>query len=165
MPTPTFSDTIPPERLSATLKAVRKARNLKAKDVAAAMLMASRSYERFEAGEGEFSFAKVRRFAEVTRSDPFGILFAVLINSPGFAVSSAANRLTPLFLLTLEEFDSDEGEGIALLDGTTILRAFSDAFRTLAAEIARRKIVEPPDETPSDPSPPSPAVDDNPEDP
>lgn len=142
MPTPSFSDAIHPERLSATLKAVRKARNLKAMAVAAAMPMALRSYERFEAGEGDFNFTKVRRFAEVTRSDPFGILFAVLINSPGFAVSSAANRLTPLFLLTLEEFDRDVGEDIALLDGTTILRVFSDAFKVLAVEIARRSTIE-----------------------
>lgn len=128
------------------------------------MPMASRSYERFEAGEGEFNFGKVRRFAEVTRSDPLGILFAVLINSPGFAVSTAGNKLNPLFLLTLEEFDQDVGEDIALLDGTTILQVFNQAFRTLAAEIRRRQTIEPPRAVGSADLPPAQDSDEDPND-
>ena len=107
------------------------------------------SYERFEAGEGRFDFARVRRFAEIVGVEPFAILFSVLIGSPRFAVRAGYNMLSPLMLLALEEFDADAGDGIASLDGATILRVFGEAFATLREEISRRPGALDGPETPS----------------
>ena len=149
MPSTTFNDAVHPRRLAAALKALRHARGLKAMEVAQAMEMAPRSYERFEAGEGRFDFARVRRFAEIVGVEPFAILFSVLIGSPRFAVRAGHNMLSPLMLLALEEFDADAGDGIASLDGATILRVFGEAFATLREEISRRPGALDGPETPS----------------
>ncbi len=138
MSLPRFHDTAHQACLSATLKAVRRARAMKAKDVAMAMGLPPRSYERFEAGGGHFDFEKVRHFATVTSSDPFAILAAVLTGSPGLAVESADNKLSALMILALEEFYRDAGDTIRLLDSAAILTAFSRTFRDLGRLAATR---------------------------
>lgn len=60
--------------LSSSLRLIRSHRRMRAADVAQGMNMALRSYEHFESGAGRINIERIHRFAEVTDSDPHGIL-------------------------------------------------------------------------------------------
>jgi hypothetical protein len=107
-------------------------------DVARAMGLPLRSYERFEAGAGRMDWSRILAFAEATRSDPLAIFIAVLGGIPNLAVHCADNKLPSLWQLALEEFHAGTDDGVRALDAAFILEVFEDAFRTLAAEARRR---------------------------
>ena len=62
--------------LAAALRAVRRARGMRATDVALAMGLPLRTYQHFEEGAGPFDLERIRQFADATDSDPFASLVA-----------------------------------------------------------------------------------------
>ncbi|MFC5345528.1 helix-turn-helix domain-containing protein [Brevundimonas staleyi] len=128
-----------PSRLSATLKAVRRARGLRPPEVAQAMGLPLRSYERFEAGAGRMDWGRLQAFAQATRSDPLALFLAVVSGSPTLAVRCADHKLVSLWQMALEEFHATAGEGVKTLDAAFILDVFTGAFESLAEEIKRRQ--------------------------
>lgn len=114
--------------LSAILKSLRRRRDMKSSEVAAAMGMPQRSYEFFEAGQGRFDMDRLHRFAEAVDADPYAILFALEIGSAKFAVRCADNKAATVFLIALQDFDAHVGDDLLRLDPHTLMAAFTRAF-------------------------------------
>ncbi|MGH7021276.1 MAG: hypothetical protein ACREEY_15455 [Brevundimonas sp.] len=107
-------------------------------DVAEAMGMRPRTYELFEAGKGKVHHERIHRFARVTDSDPYAIFTAMALGSPEFALRAADNKLVEILVVALHALDEDMGDGIAELDGRTIINTVTRAFKELALQAVRR---------------------------
>lgn len=125
--------------LSSSLRLIRAHRRLRTVEIAEAMNMAPRSYEHFEAGAGRINIERIHRFAEVTDSDPHGILAALALGSPAFALRCADNKLATILAVALQEFDEEMGDAIADLDGLTLINAFTKALKDLAAQAVKKE--------------------------
>lgn len=117
---------------SAALKGVRKLRSLSAQDVASGLNMPLRTYEHFEAGHGRLNLDYVHRFATFTRSDFYGLLHAIAIGSPEFAVRTADNKFMTTFTIFLQAYDRKMGDRIRDLDARSLIAAFGEMFDALA---------------------------------
>lgn len=117
---------------SAVLKSVRRARGLSTHEVAAALHMPLRTYEHFEAGQGRLNLDYLHRFSEATGSDFYGLLHAIAIGSPEFAVRSADNKFMTTFTIFLQAYDRKMGDRIRDLDARSLIAAFGEMFDALA---------------------------------
>lgn len=117
---------------SAILKRVRKRSGLSAQEVANGLNMPLRTYEHFEAGHGRLNLDYLHRFAEVTRSDFYGLLHAIAIGSPEFAVRTADNKFMTTFTIFLQAYDRRMGDRIRDLDARALIAAFGEMFDALA---------------------------------
>lgn len=118
--------------LSEALKRVRRHRGLTKVEVARGMNMPIRTYNRFEAGETRLNLDYIHRFAQVTRSDPQGLLMSIAIGSPEHAVRVANNQLATVLTVGLKDFDTVVGDDIGNLDSRTIVAAVIRMFEELA---------------------------------
>lgn len=123
---------------SAVLKAVRKVRALSTTEVATGMRIAHRTYEHFEAGKGRLNLDYLYRFSEVTQSDFYGLMHAIAIGSPEFAVRTADNKFMTSFTVLLQAYDRRMGDRIRDLDARALIAAFGEMFDNLAAESEQR---------------------------
>jgi transcriptional regulator with XRE-family HTH domain len=128
------------EILASAVRLIRKCRQLKTIEVAERMNLALRSYEHFEAGGGRINLERIHRFAQATTSDPHGILTALAIGSPEFAVRTIDNKLMSICMVLLQDFDETLADAVASLDSRDIVNAFSRALRDLADEAQRRDL-------------------------
>lgn len=129
--------------LTLALKAVRRRRNKTAAEVAAAMNMKFRTYERFETGRERLHMVdRVHAFAEALSADPYGILLGVDVGSPELAARTADNKLPMILLLWLQDLDADLGDDLVQLDSETITTALDETMRRLS-EIARQRAAGP----------------------
>jgi transcriptional regulator with XRE-family HTH domain len=126
---------------SAAVKAVRRLRGLSAQDAAAALNLPLRTYEHFEAGHGRLNLDYLHRFSEATDSDFYGLLHAIAIGSPEFAVRTADNKFMTAFTIFLQAYDRQMGDRIRDLDARALIAAFGEMFEALA-EIGERRADE-----------------------
>jgi len=91
-----------------------------------------RTYEHFEAGHGKLNLDYLHRFSEVTRCDYYGLLHAIAIGSPEFAVRSADNQFMTTFTIFLQAYDRKMGDRICDLDARALIEAFGELFDNLA---------------------------------
>jgi transcriptional regulator with XRE-family HTH domain len=139
--------------LARILRAVRNFRRRLLVDVARELNIKKRTYEHFEGGFGPLNVERVHAFAELLRVDPYGVLAALEICSPEFAVRTAENKLMTMFYLQLQEFDERTGDAITLLDAYALLDAFREMFAKLEVEarkreeLVSRKLPGPPDDS------------------
>lgn len=117
--------------LPRTLKLIRRARGLSTADVAQRMGMALRTYEQFESGTRRVSFDRIKLFAEVTDSDPYGIIFGVMFRLVDFGVASSETKLAMIMMMVLEDFANERRDQIAFLDPATIVTTFQHALKQL----------------------------------
>ena len=120
------------------LRAIRVARGLTTTETASRMQLDRRNYANFEAGKGRLNLERILRFAEVTDSDPWAILAAVLMGSPGLARDAADNKLVLAFLILLAEFVGQLGEGVRDIETADAVSAFREAFRSLETSAISR---------------------------
>lgn len=113
-----------------------------AAQVARAMGMPLRSFERFEAGEGRLNIDYVHRFAAATDSDPHAIVMAVAIGSPELARRCADNKLITILTIAAQRFDAVLGDRIATLDARSVIMAVCAMFDELADHAADQKTLE-----------------------
>lgn len=125
-------------RLATALRAIRVARGLTTTETASRMRLDRRNYANFEAGKGRLNLERVIRFAEVTDSDPWAILAAVLMGSPGLARDAADNKLVLVFHILLAEFAGQVGERVRDIETADAVSAFQEAFRGLEAAAVSR---------------------------
>lgn len=118
---------------AAALKAARRHRRMSTKTVAAGMRIAHRTYEHFEAGHGRLNLDYLHRFSVVTQTDFYGLLHALAIGSPEFAVRSADNQFMTTFTVLLQAYDRRMGDRIRDLDARALIAAFGEMFDRLAA--------------------------------
>lgn len=128
------------ELLSIALRSIRKTRRLTASEVAAAMGMALRTYERFEAGQDRIDLERVMRFAEATDSDPFAIIASVWLKTPEFAVQTADNKPMVVMMLALRNFHDDIGDDITLIEPRVFWGGFRRLFQDLTEHVRKRDL-------------------------
>jgi transcriptional regulator with XRE-family HTH domain len=127
--------------LARTLRALRRLRRWRLADVAMALGLRKRTYEHFEGGFGPLNVDRIHAVSELLKVDPYGVLAALEICSPDFALRTADNKLMTLFYLQLQEFDERTGDAIPLLDAYALLDAFREMFAKLEAEAKRRQAI------------------------
>lgn len=125
--------------LSAALRMIRRRRGLRAADVARAMNMPLRTYQHFEAGQSPFDLGRIRKFAEVTDSDPHGIVAAVMLRIPDLAVRTMDNKLVSVVMTSTRRFDERVGDGISKLEVGRLIATFRRAFGDLETELSDRE--------------------------
>lgn len=123
---------------SAVLKGVRKMRGLSTQELAAALNMPLRTYEHFEAGQGRLNLDYLYRFSVATESDFYGLLHAIAIGSPEFALRTADNKFMTTFTILLQAYDRQMGDRIRDLDARSLIAAFGEMFDALAEVGGRR---------------------------
>jgi transcriptional regulator with XRE-family HTH domain len=121
--------------LSQTLKAIRKFRGMTPKETARAMHMASRTYQRFEAGDTRVNLDYIHRFAAATRSDPQAILDAIAIGSPVYALRACDNQMSTILTVGVKNFNDRMGDRIQAYDSRTIAEAVIRMFEDLAGAL------------------------------
>lgn len=119
--------------LSEALKLVRRHRGLTAPQVASAMRMALRTYERFEAGGSRLNVDYIHRFAVATNSDPYAIIMAVAIGSPELARRCADNKLITTLTIGAQRLDHLIGDRMQFLEARAIIVAVCAMFDQLVA--------------------------------
>jgi transcriptional regulator with XRE-family HTH domain len=115
-------------------RAVRRARNMTAQQVATAMNLPLRTYEYFEAGAGRVNLDYVHRFAVATNCDPWSLLLGPPLGSTEFARQTADSKLMLIFLIALGEFVRTMGDRLLTLDPRALIEAFTETFRKLEEE-------------------------------
>lgn len=126
--------------LSKALREIREDRRLRIADMARLMGMSASAYDRFEAGNTRLDIDDLLRFAEVTDSDPFGILAGVLLKAPEFGVRTADNKLMAIFMLALRDFHAELRDDIALIEPRLLVGAFRRVFEDLREQVRSRDL-------------------------
>lgn len=121
--------------LSSVLKALRLHRRMTVLQVAERMGLEKRTYERFEAGEGELKVERIFSFARATDTDPYALLASVKLGSADFALACADNKLALLFLAHARDLFQREGDDVRLLQPQPIVEVLGSACAGLQAEL------------------------------
>lgn len=127
-----------PERdlvLSAILKALRAHCGMTSMQIADAMAMDLRSYQRFEAGEGYLKVERIFRFAAVTDSDPYALLASFRLGTPELAVACADNKFVMLLMEHVRELYDRKGQDVRWLQPHAVVEILEAAFSRLGEEV------------------------------
>ncbi|MFN7106858.1 MAG: helix-turn-helix domain-containing protein [Brevundimonas sp.] len=124
--------------LSQAIKAIRRLKRLSAREVAGRMNMSVRTYQHFEAGRNKPNLEYIHRFCEVTQSDPFALLGALMIGSPHFARRTAENKLMTILMIGLQDYDQAMGDRILDQDPRTLILAVEAMFERLIQDADAR---------------------------
>jgi len=124
-------------RVAAAMRKIRTNRRLRASDVARAMDISPRTYDRLEAGLGPMDYERMVRFARATSSDPVALLVAPL-TGPEFPARCADNKLMMIAMLAIGELAEELGEDLPYLETRTLINAFSRLTKDLAEHFAKR---------------------------
>ncbi|WP_156378517.1 MULTISPECIES: helix-turn-helix transcriptional regulator [unclassified Phenylobacterium] len=126
--------------LAAALRSVRRARGMRAGEVALAMGLPLRTYQHFEEGSGPFDLERVRLFADATDSDPFAIVASIWLRSPEFAVRSIDSKPMVVMMLALSPFHEEMGEDLALIEPRVWWGGFRRLFQDLGEHVRKRDL-------------------------
>ncbi|PVM91755.1 XRE family transcriptional regulator [Caulobacter radicis] len=124
--------------ISRTLKLVREVTRLSAPKIANAMGMARRTYYSFEAGKGEFSFARIWRFAEATGADPMAIIYAVIYGEPEIAVRSMENQGASIGAASFKRFNDRVGDRMTNIASSIWIEALKRPYDCLEEHLEKR---------------------------
>lgn len=127
--------------MAATLKGLRRLRNVRSPEMAARLHLSLRAYENFENGRGRLNVERIVRVATLLKADPYAILTALEIESPEFAQRTANNKLISILMLAIRDFDSKAQDAIVGLDPLFLMKAFSSFFDQLAEHAAEQQDV------------------------
>lgn len=128
------------EVLSRILKDIRRLRGQTAQETASRMNMSLRTYERFEAGGTRLNQDYLHRFARATDSDANGILLAIVVRAPDFAIDGAENQLATVLTSGMSRFVRTQGSAIALLSARDVLEITGEMFDALARKIQEARL-------------------------
>lgn len=127
--------------ISATLKGLRRLRNVRSPDMAGRLHMSVRAYENFENGRGRLNLERLLKAATLLQADPYATLTALDMGSPDFARRCADNKLMSILMLALRDFDAKAQDAIVGLDPLFLMKAFSAFFDQLAEHAAEQQDV------------------------
>jgi len=102
------------------------------------MGLPTRTYQHFESGRTYLDLERLIAFAEATDSDACGILAAVLMGSPMFAVRSMDNKLMSVLLGGAQRLNERLGDDLSRLEVGRLIAAVRKVFDELEAELAAR---------------------------
>ncbi|OHC95332.1 MAG: hypothetical protein A2792_04185 [Sphingomonadales bacterium RIFCSPHIGHO2_01_FULL_65_20] len=100
-------------------------------EVASAMNMALRTYERFESGATRLNLDHIHRFAAATNSDPYALILSVVIGSSELARRCADNKMATILTVAIQRFDQAIQDRLMDLDARTLITAITGMFDTL----------------------------------
>lgn len=124
--------------LAAAVRGIRLARGLRTSEVAAAMDMNLRSYQRFERGETPFDLDDIKAFANVTDSDPFAIVASLWMEEPDFAIRAIDTKPLVIFALALRSFQEEVRDDIAMIEPRVWWGGFRRLFQDLTEHLRKR---------------------------
>lgn len=116
------------------LKAIRRRRGLRAAEVARAMGLPLRTFQRFESGETGLDLDRIQQFADAVNADGWAIVLAIDMGSVDFALRCLDNKAASVLLVALQRFNTKAGPAIERLDPRTIITVFTKAFEELTAK-------------------------------
>lgn len=122
-----------PSPLASALRALRRARGLKAGQVARAMGLPLRTYRHFEAGDGQATPERLRDFARVTESDYAALLLCAGGLEAAVALACADNKALTVAIGAVEDLHADLSTALSSLTAADLLAAFDAARRRLQA--------------------------------
>jgi len=137
---------LPPTPLANALRAIRRARGLRAGDVANAMGLPLRTYRHFEAGCGHAPPERLRAFARVTDCDYAALLLGAGGLEPALALACADNKALTIAIGAVEDLHGDLSTALSTLTGADLVAAFDTARRRLragAVEKSRARLRQP----------------------
>ncbi|QYE33121.1 helix-turn-helix domain-containing protein (plasmid) [Polymorphobacter sp. PAMC 29334] len=126
--------------LSAAMRAIRSKRRMRASEVARAMALPLRTYERFEAGHGPLTFERIASFAKATNSDPVALIAVLPLGRPEFATWCADNKLMTIMMMVVDELADELGPDIGYLETGALIATFTRATRELVEHFRKRDI-------------------------
>lgn len=126
------------EILAAIIRAVRAESGLNPKTVADRMGMKHRSYYNFEAGTRALNLLELWRFAEVTNSDPVGILMALARKDPEIALRCMENKAASILIASFLGFSDKVGDRLTIFPPSVLIEAFKRAFDSLEEYLVKR---------------------------
>ncbi|TAJ65963.1 XRE family transcriptional regulator, partial [Brevundimonas sp.] len=100
-------------------------------EVASAMNMALRTYERFESGATRLNLDHIHRFAAATNSDPYALILSVVIGSSELARRCADNKMATILTVAIQRFDRTIQDRLLDLDARTLIAAVTGMFDAL----------------------------------
>ena len=124
--------------LAQVVRSIRKQRRMKPSEVARAMGLPLRTYEHFERGTGRMSYARIRRFALATDSDPIAIVATLPLGSAEFALNSADNKLMTIAMAALSDLNEELGPDVTFLGTAALVSAFDKLCKDLIEHVRRR---------------------------
>lgn len=125
--------------LTTALRAIRRRRGMRARDVALTMGLPLRTYQYFESGRSQLDWDRIKAFAIATDSDPHGILTAVTIGSPEFAVRCMDNKLASVMVAAARRFDARLGDRLSSFEVGRLIAAFRKLFDELETDLVARE--------------------------
>jgi transcriptional regulator with XRE-family HTH domain len=126
--------------LSAALRSIRRRRGLTVRQIAKAMNVGPRTYERFEAAaRDEVRLDRIFDFASVTDSDPLALVAEMLLGSAQLSLHGAENKIMLIHAMALKRFNTEAGEDLASLDVATLIVAYSKLYEDLAEQLRVRR--------------------------
>jgi len=128
-----------PSPVAEAMRAIRKARRMRASEVARAMGMPPRTYENLEEGYGRLTYERMVAFAEATDSDPIAIMAVQATGDPSFALRCADNKLMSIMMIAVMELNDDLGADMTYLDARTLVGGFTRLTRDLAQHVRKRE--------------------------
>ncbi|MBP7649224.1 MAG: helix-turn-helix transcriptional regulator [Phenylobacterium sp.] len=126
--------------LGAALRGIRKARGLRTSQVADAIGLPLRTYQRLEEGSGPFELDRIKLFADFTDSDPFAIVASIWLQSPEFAVRAIDTKPLVVFTLALREFHEDLEDDIRLIEPRVWWGGFRRLFQDMTEHVRKRDL-------------------------
>lgn len=123
------------------IQTLREGRGLRRSDVAEAMGLHPRTYDRFEDGQGSFEPDRIFRFAEVTQSDPFCIIIALLIGQPDFAWRCADNKVGMITIAMLQHLNEELGDDLTFIDSTQMIAIANRTVVDLKDYLLKRDMI------------------------
>ena len=124
--------------LTDSMRAIRKRRDISAREVAALMGMPLRTYQQFEAGRGPLTHERIFAFADAANCDPFALILGVILERPNLALECADTKFCTIMMITLENFIDERESDIIYLDPPNIAGGFERLFRELSAKLDDR---------------------------
>lgn len=132
--------TPPNTLLAAALRGIRLARGLRTSEVAAAMGLQIRKYQRFERGETPFDLDDIKAFANATDCDPFAIIASLWMEAPEFAIRTIDTKPLVVFALALRSFHEDVRDDIGAIEPRVWWGGFRRLFQDLTEHLRKRDL-------------------------
>ncbi len=149
---PMTESTEAPRPLTSALRAIRRARGLRADEVASAMGLPLRTYRHFEAGCSQAQPERLRAFAQVTDCDYAALLLGAGGLDAALVLACADNKAATLAIAAIEGVHATLSTTFHTLTDADLAGAFDAARRRLqerALERSRARLRQP--ETPGAP--------------
>lgn len=119
--------------LGPVLRRLRRRRGMTAADMAEALDVDIRTYERLAAGRTQLDLPRIRALADALNADPLGLAAALLTGRPGAALAAADAKPLLILALALDRLSTRQVELLAGVPATAVVAACDRLVSELVA--------------------------------